>query len=98
MHTVVSSYVASAGTLLSLAGKKRFITPHSFMLIHDFWGKYSDAREQLGNMDKLMDLIQSFYIEKTKIPQDTLKEILGRDRNWGVEECMEKGLIDEVLK
>lgn len=102
VHTIVSSYVASAGTLLSLAGKKRYIMQHSFMLIHElrgsFWGKHSDAREQLGNMDKIMDLVKTFYIEKTKITEEEMKEILGRDRNLNVEECIEKGLVDEIMK
>ena len=102
VHTYVSGYVASAGTLLSMAGAKRFITPHSFMLIHElrssFWGKYSDAREQVENMDKLMDLIIKFVSDKSKIPVDTLKETLSRDRNWGADECIEKGVVDEIIK
>jgi ATP-dependent Clp protease protease subunit len=102
VHTIVVGYVASAGTLLSLAGAKRFITPNSFMLVHElrssFWGKYSEAREQIENMDKLMELLTKMMKENTKIPESELKEILCRDRNWDASECIEKGLVDELLK
>ncbi len=43
VHTIASGYCASAATLLSLSGKKRFITKNTNMLIHEirsgFWGK-----------------------------------------------------------
>lgn len=35
VHTICKGCVASAGTLISLSGKKRFITKHSYMLIHE---------------------------------------------------------------
>jgi ATP-dependent protease ClpP protease subunit len=86
VHTVVSGYVASAGTLLSIVGKKRFITSNSFMMIHElrssFWGKYSDARDQISNLDKLMTTITNIIKNKSKITEDELKDVLIRDRNW----------------
>lgn len=100
VHTVVSGYVASAGTLLSMAGKKRYIAKHSFMLIHElrssFWGKYTDARDQIENLDKLMKMVISFTKEHSKILESDLKDLLSRDKNWDVEECLERGLVDEV--
>ena len=101
VHTIASGYVASAGTLLSMAGKKRFITPHTFMLVHElrssFWGKYSDAREQLGNMDKLMEMIIQFVKDHSKIQESEIKEILSRDRNWEAADCIKNGIVDEIL-
>ena len=100
VHTVVSGYVASAGTLLSLVGKKRYINKNSYMMIHElrssFWGKYSDAREQLGNMDKLMATICNIIKSKSKISEENLKDILTRDRNWDANECLANGMVDEV--
>ena len=37
VHTICKGFVASAGTLLSLAGKKRFITENSYMLIQVYY-------------------------------------------------------------
>ena len=53
VHTICRGYVASAGTILSLAGKKRFITSNSYMLIHQLsaggWGKFSSMTDQYEN-------------------------------------------------
>jgi ATP-dependent protease ClpP protease subunit len=101
VYTVASGYVASAGTLLTLAGKKKYITPHTFMMIHElrsgFWGKYSDAREEIVNLDKLMKLVIDFTKSRSKLTDEELKETLTRDRNWDVDECIVKGMVDEIL-
>lgn len=102
VHTVVSGYVASAGTLISLAGAKRFITPNSFMMIHEvrsgFWGRYSDARIEHMNITKLMEHIISYYTEKTKIPKERLTDMLKTDTDLAPAESLELGLVDVVEK
>ena len=54
VHTVCKGFVASAGTLLSLAGKRRFITENSYMLIHELrtgsWGKFTEITESFENI------------------------------------------------
>jgi ATP-dependent protease ClpP protease subunit len=100
VHTVVSGYVASSGTLISLAGKRRFITPNSFMMIHEirsgFWGRYSDARVEHENMTKLMDHIIGYYIDKTKITRERLSDMLRTDTDLNATECLEMGLVDVI--
>ena len=100
VHTVVSGYVASAGTLISLAGKRRYITPNSFMMIHEirsgFWGRYSDVRVEHENLTKLMDHITRYYVEKTKITRDRLADMLRIDTDLNANECLEFGLVDVV--
>ena len=100
VHTVVSGYVASAGTLISLAGKRRFITPNSFMMIHEirsgFWGRYSDVRVEHENLTKLMEHITRYYIDKTRITRERLAEMLRTDTDLNATECLELGLVDVV--
>ncbi len=102
VHTIVVGYVASAGTLISMAGARRFITAHSFMLIHQltssFWGKHSEFRDEIENLDKIMTLLTEYYKKHTKIDESALKETLSRDRNWGLDECIKNGLVDEIYK
>jgi ATP-dependent Clp endopeptidase proteolytic subunit ClpP len=100
VHTVVSGYVASAGTLISLAGKRRFITPNSFMMIHEirsgFWGRYSDVRVEHENLTKLMEHITKYYVDKTRITRERLAEMLRTDTDLNATECLELGLVDVV--
>ncbi len=101
VHTYISGFCASAATLLSLAGKKRYISKHSYMLIHEvrgaFWGKKSDMMDSFENVNKLSDLIINYYVENTKLTREELPAILQRDRYWSAKDCVEKGLADEVL-
>ncbi len=102
VHTICKGFVASAGTLLSLSGKKRFITENSFMLIHELrsgtWGKFSHMVESVENSKQLMDHIKSYYIKRTKITAEELEEQLKKDVTWNAQMCLDKGLVDEIIK
>lgn len=102
VHTVCKGIVASAGTLLSLAGKKRCITESSYMLIHELraghWGKFTHLSESLENSKQLMDHIKSYYLSRTKMTSDELDEQLKKDISWNAEMCLQKGLVDEIIK
>jgi ATP-dependent Clp protease protease subunit len=102
VHTYCQGLVASAGTLLSLAGKKRFITENSYMLIHEIrsgtWGKFSHMCESVENSKQLMEHIKSYYVKKTKITAEELDEQLKKDVIWNAKTCLEKGLVDEIVE
>ena len=87
IHTVISGFVASAGTLISIAGHKRFIEPHAITLLHEVrgstWGKFTDLQERMGNIDKCMNRLVKYYIERTKLTDETtLREQLRKDIEW----------------
>jgi ATP-dependent Clp protease protease subunit len=102
VHTYVKGFAASAATLLSLAGKKRFITENSYMLIHELragsWGKFSQLKDDFNNHTVLNDHIKNYYIKNTKLTKEELDEQLKCDNIWNPEKCVEKGLVDEILR
>lgn len=101
VHTVIHGYVASAGTLISLAGEKRLMGKHAMAMLHEVrswnWGKYSDLRDGFENVQKTMDQIVDYYTERTKITREALAEILARDRDWDPQSCLDQGVIDEIV-
>lgn len=101
VHTICKGMVASAGTLISLAGKKRFITEHSYMLIHQLrsghWGKFSEMKDDYDNSKNLMEDIKKYYVKRTKMNGDELDEQLKHDIAWNADKCLEKGLVDEII-
>ena len=101
-YTVIDGFVASAGTLISLAGEKRFICKNAYMLIHElrsgFWGKMTSIDEEYSNLKKLMIHITQIYIENTKISKKEIENILKKDISWNAEECISKGLVSEYYK
>jgi ATP-dependent Clp endopeptidase proteolytic subunit ClpP len=100
--TIVDGVAASAATLMSIVGKKRFINKNSFMLIHQLssgvWGTYHNIKDEKQNCDLLMKTIKKIYKEHTKVPIKKLEQILERDIWLSSEECLEYGLVDEILK
>jgi len=102
VNTVCKGFVASAGTLLSLAGKKKYITESSYMLIHELrtghWGKFTHLAESFDNAKQLMEHIKSYYIDRTTMTSDELDEHLKKDVCWNAQTCLEKGLVDEIIK
>ena len=101
VYTYVDGFAASAATLISTAGKKRFMTKNSLMLIHQLssggQGKYSELKDQGENMDMLMNFIVNHYLSNTKIKNNELMEILNRDIWLNSTTCLKYGLVDEVL-
>lgn len=100
VHTVVDGFVASAGTLISLSGAKRYIRPNAYMLIHELrsgvWGKMSSIEEEVENLKKIMDHIYTFYLSSTKLTKKQLEKILSKDVIWNARECIDKGVADEI--
>ena len=101
VHTIIDGYVASAGTLISVCGKKRYIHKHSSMLIHELrsgtWGKMSVLEEEFENLKKMMDKIKTIYVENSKLKKKELDAILKKDSDWYADECLKHGLVDEII-
>jgi ATP-dependent Clp endopeptidase proteolytic subunit ClpP len=102
VHTYIEGIAASAASLISMAGHKRFITKNSFMLIHELRtgveGKYSDIMDEKENCDKLMGVIKKIYLERTegKLTKQFLDKTLKRDILLSADECLEHGLVDII--
>ncbi len=102
VHTICDGYVASAGTMISVCGTKRYIHRHTNMLIHELrssmWGKFSDMEEEFGNLKKMMNKIKDLYVEHSKLKKKDLDGILKKDQDWDAEECLASGLVDEIIE
>ena len=100
VYSVVDGFVASAGTLITLAAERRFIEANAYMLIHQLssgvWGKMHDIREQVDNLKKLMEHITAFYLEHTTLKTEVLQKLLLRDVTWNAQESITRGIADEI--
>lgn len=99
--TYVEGSAASAATLISVAGHRRFVGKHSLMLIHQLSAFISGTFEQLTdeheNNKRLMNLIKGIYKQYTKFPMRELEAILKRDIWLDAESCLKYGLVDEII-
>lgn len=99
VHTIIEGSTASAGTLISVVGKKRYMRPNAYMLIHQLsagsWGKMAELEDDFENNKILMNKIMAIYKEHAEIPKKQISEILKHDLWWNFETCMKNGLVDE---
>ena len=101
VYTYVDGFAASAATLISSVGKKRFATKNSFMLIHQqrmAWeGKHADFIDEIENQKHVTETIKKIYLDHTKMKDKELQSILKRELHMPAEECLRLGLIDEII-
>ncbi len=101
VYTYVDGFAASAATLISVAGKKRFMTKNSLMLVHQLSGsdsgKYNELQDQMTNMNILMKIIKDIYLNNTKLNPEILNTLLQKDLWLDSEICLQYGLVDEIL-
>merc|ERR1711978_169649 len=97
---IVEGATASAGTLMSVVGEKRYIRPTASMLVHElsswFGGKLSRLTDDFKNTTQMHESIKKIYREHTKLEATDMDDILKRDLWWMAEKCLEVGLVDEV--
>ena len=100
INTIVQGSAVSAATIISVFGKKRYIQPNSYMLIHQLsnihWGNFEQLKDDMKNSEKLMEKIYKIYDDKTKLGRPKIEEILKRDLYFDASECLEYGLVDEI--
>jgi len=101
VHTYIDGAAASAATIISVAGKKRFIGKNSLMLIHQLssgsYGKFSEMEDDMENNRRIMKMIKDIYKQYTKVPMKQIDEILKHDLWFESSKCLELGLVDQVL-
>ena len=100
VYSVVEGFVASAGTLITLAATKRFIGSNAYMMIHQVssgvWGKMNTIKTQFENLTKLMEHLVSFYKQHAKMSKASLGKLLSTDVELNAAECIARGLADGV--
>lgn len=104
IYTIIEGAAVSGGTIMSVAGVKRLMTPNSMMLIHEIragtYGKFSALTDEFNNDTKLMARLLDIYCENNsrKISRATLKKELEHDIYWTYGEAKAKGFIDGLYQ
>ena len=101
--SIIEGSAASAATFLSVVCKKRQMTRHSSMLIHQLssggWGTYEQIKDEYSNCTYLQETITKLYVEYSggKLKAEKVKMCLKRDIWWDATKCLKFGLIDEII-
>ncbi len=101
--TICEGCVASAGVLISLSGKERYIRKHAYMLIHEIRsgciGKYSECKDDMKNNDIIMNDMKAYMNERcnNKLLKKKLNKVLKHDIIWDANKCLKYGLVDKIV-
>jgi ATP-dependent Clp endopeptidase proteolytic subunit ClpP len=102
VRTVIDGFVASAATLIYLAGTKRYVMPNANVLIHqlstEFWGKFQDLEDEMANSQALMKRIKSIYKSETVMPSKDIRTLLKREMYLSADQCIEYGIAHSVFR
>ena len=104
IKTIIEGCVASAGSLLSMAGSQRYMTENSHLLIHQLRtgiiGTYEELVDESANCNHFMSRLVNLYKDNSngKLSKTKIKEILKRDIFWDTKTAISNGLVDEVWK
>ena len=102
VNTFIEGYAASAATLISVVGAKRFITKNSVMLIHQLkmgteYSKFNEIQDYYSNAETLMEIVRNIYLENTKLDKEVLNELLNKDLWLNSTFCRNVSLVDIVI-
>lgn len=101
VYIFIDGFVASAASLISVCGSKRYMTKHSFMLIHQLQsqssGKFSEMKDEIQNLDFFMENVEDVYIQNSNITKYELRQLLSNELWINSSECLRLGLVDEII-
>ena len=99
--TIVEGMAASAATLLAMSGTEKQIQSNSVMLLHrirgGFFGTHTDLEDEKHNWDIFEAIFEKFYLSNSKLTKKTLKETMKNERIFNADECLNLGLVDEII-
>ena len=101
IYTYIDGFCASAASLMSVCGEKRYMTKHSSMLIHQLSGvakgKFAELKTEVNNLNFFMNYVKDIYLKHTKLDEQTLNALLETDIWLNATTCLKYGLIDEII-
>lgn len=103
VHTYIRGYAASAATLLSVIGSKRYMYNHSLMMIHGVKlngyesNSLTDVKDLNDNVNLFMETIKNIYLENSNITEEQLEKFFLRDKWISARDALSYGLIDEII-
>lgn len=105
INTRIIGRAASIAGVVALAGKKREISKHAFVMIHGVSSEPNtaltvvDFKRQAEDLRFTQEVVQSIYMERTDMSKSYFNYILSLnvDFNLTPEEAYFHGIVDEII-
>lgn len=100
--TIGEGMVASAGTILLLAGGKRKMTKYSELMIHNPFtiaeGDADELQKTVDELQRIEDKLSQFYSDKTGKTAKEFDKWMKAETYMSADEALEMGFINEVVE
>lgn len=98
----VDGFAYSIASVILQAADKRIMGLGSSLLIHNMWiaieGNAKELRKAADDLDVLMDANRKVYLEKAKISEEELIEMLDKETYLTAHDAVKYGFADEVYE
>jgi ATP-dependent protease ClpP protease subunit len=96
--TVAEGFVASAGTLLMMAGSEKLIMKNSGMLFHQLrscvQGKFQDMEDDVNACKWLMKKLCRIYKQNSTLEMSNIRALLSREKTLSAKRCIDYGFVN----
>ncbi len=102
VYTYTIGLAASMGALIFLNGVKRYMLPHSELMLHQplggVSGQASDIEITANRIIKMKKDINEMIATRCNLNIEEVEKFIDRDRYFNATEAIEYGLADEIIK
>lgn len=100
IHTVIEGFAFSGGSVMYMAGQRRYSSPNTVLLMHQIRGKsegtYEELKDQYINDELLMKMLKNIYLENTNMKSKDVDALLKKDMFLDTNTCLKYGLTHEI--
>jgi ATP-dependent Clp protease, protease subunit len=101
INTVGTGTVASMGVMVLLAGKKRYLTKNTHMLVHQFragvQGKRQDILDYMKHFEDIQNQIVKFLVAHTKLSETRIIDMLQHETWMTADQSLTDGFVDALI-
>lgn len=103
VDTYCTSYNMSAGFIIYIAGRKRYISKHAELMYHQvscgLRGTVTDIGEDLSRTLRKQLKVEEFVCSRTSIPMQKLIEVRDKKEDWYItpEEAIKLGIATDMF-
>jgi len=101
IQTIICGECCSMATFIALTGKKKLMTANAHWMGHEMSRSsedyYSKEKYRFEYEEKVWLQLRKFYMDKTKLTKDDMYKIDHHELWLDANQCLQKGIIDEIL-
>lgn len=99
---VACGCAASAATLILMGTSYIEMYEYSFILIHQLstainFARFNEMKDEMNNNEKINNTLKNVYRKYTDLTDDKLNELFTKEVYLSSAECLEYGIVDQVL-